>query len=135
MEVALVLAALVAVVHGASIVYVVLGGFLGLRDVRWLVPHVATVTWIVVGGAMLAECPLTALEKWLIVQGGGTPYEGYYIGHYLAGTLFPGSLEQPLRDLSAIVVVASWALVGQRRVALRRLAERTATDEERLHRP
>lgn len=129
MDVALVLAAFVAVVHGASIVYVVLGGFLGLRDVRWLVPHAATVTWIVVGGAMLAECPLTALEKWLIVQGGGTPYEGYYIGHYLVGTFFPGSMEDPLRDLSAIVVVASWGLVAQRR-----LAERRVADEERVHR-
>jgi hypothetical protein len=121
MEVALVLAALVAVLHGASIVYVVLGGFLGLRDPRWLVPHVATVAWIVVSGAVLAECPLTALEKWLITQGGGTPYEGYYIGHYLVGTFFPGVMEDPLRDLSAIVVVASWALVGQRRLAERRM--------------
>ena len=129
MEVALVLAALVAVAHGASIVYVVLGGFLGLRDVRWLIPHAATVTWIVVGAAMLAECPLTALEKWLIVQGGGTPYEGYYIGHYLAGTFFPHAMEDLLRDFSAIVVVASWALVGQRR-----LAERGVADKERLPR-
>jgi len=115
MEVALVLAALVAVVHGASIVYVVLGGFLGLRDPRWLVPHVATVVWIVVGGAALRECPLTALEKWLIAQGGGSPYEGYYIGHYLVGTFFPGSLEDPLRDLSVVVVLASWVTVAHRR--------------------
>jgi hypothetical protein len=119
-QIEIVLAAVVAALHGAALVYIVLGGFLGLRDVRWLLPHLATVAWVVVGGALLAVCPLTSLEKWLIVQGGGTPYDGNFIGHYVVGTFYPTSLAETVRFLSLVVVLASWAMVVHRHAAARR---------------
>lgn len=120
MHPALVLAGLVAVVHAASIAYVVLGGFLALRDVRWLWPHLAGVAWVVVSGSLLDVCPLTALEKWLVLQGGGTPYDGYFISHYLVGRLYPTTVADAVRDLATVVILGSWAVVAQRHVLARR---------------
>ena len=119
MEIALIAAAVVAMLHVLSIAYVCLGGFLALRDPRWLVPHLAAVTWIVVGGALLAVCPLTALEKWLIVQAGETPYDGYFISHYLVGRVYPEAIADQMRDLAAVVILASWATVVHRQTARR----------------
>ena len=121
MEVALVLAALVAAVHGVGIVYVVLGGFLGLRDLRWMVPHFAIVTWMVASDVATGQCPLTVWEKLLIALGGGTPYDGLFITHYYAGTVFPTSWEIPLRNLGALMVLVAWATVAHHWLSAGRL--------------
>lgn len=121
MEVALVLAALVAAVHAVGIVYVVLGGFLGLRDLRWMAPHFAIVTWMVASDVATGQCPLTVWEKWLTTLGGGTPYEGLFITHYYAGTVFPTAWEVPLRQLGALMVLVAWATVAHHWLSAGRL--------------
>lgn len=115
MQPLLVAALLVAVAHAAGMAYVVLGGFLGLRDPRWLLPHLAALGWIAVSWTMLAICPLTRLEKWLLATGGGTPYSGNYVDHYLAGTLYPTALDGLTRPFGGCLVLLSWVLVARHR--------------------
>jgi hypothetical protein len=111
MRSALFLADVVVVVHLAYLGFVVLGGFLGLHDVHWLLPHAAAVVWGVVGTVGRAPCPLTALEKWLVSTGGGTPYDGPFISHYVTGTLYPAAAEEQVWQATAALVVASYMAV------------------------
>jgi hypothetical protein len=109
---ATVLADLVVVLHVTYLGFVVLGGFLGLRDGRWLLPHLVSVTWGVVGTMTHLPCPLTSLEKWLDSLAGASSYDGPFITHYLAGTLYPADAQSLVWQATAAVVAASYVVVG-----------------------
>ena len=83
----------VVVLHLGYLLFVLLGGFLGLVDVRWLVPHGLSVIWGVLGTVAARACPLTLLEKDLIVLDGGAPYAGTFISHHLAGVYYPAECQ------------------------------------------
>jgi Protein of Unknown function (DUF2784) len=108
-------AALVAAVHMGFLAYLVLGGFLALRRLAWLWPHLVSTAWSVHITLTQGRCPLTTLEKWLLVQGGRTPYEDSYIAHYLSGTVYPAQYEVAVWLASVVVALSSWALVLNRR--------------------
>lgn len=131
MRVMLLLADAVVVLHLAYLAYVVLGGLLGLRGLAWLWPHAATVAWGLLGTYTALPCPLTLLEKSLIRAGGGTPYDGPFIGHYLAGTVYPRAAEDLVLQLVLVVVLASYGVVlvhhRRRRPSPRRHATQVAT--------
>ena len=112
---ALVAAAVVAAGHMAFLVYLVLGGFLALRRIGWLWPHLASTAWSVHITLTRGRCPLTTLEKWLLVQGGRTPYEDSYIAHYLAGTVYPAEYEVAVWLASVTIALASYVVVLVRR--------------------
>ena len=52
-------------------------------------PAAAWAAWIEFSGKI---CPLTPLENWLRIRGGGAGYAGDFIGHYLMGLLYPFGL-------------------------------------------
>lgn len=108
-------AQVVVVLHLAYLVYVVLGGFLGLRSLIWLWPHMITVAWGVFGLFASVECPLTDLEKWLLTLGGVEPYDGPFIDHYLTGVVYPTAWEDLVMSLGAVVVLTSYVVVLARR--------------------
>lgn len=110
MRMAAVLADVVVVVHLAYLGYVVLGGFLGLRDVRWLWPHLAASAWGLIGTMTRLPCPLTSLEKWLDTTAGTAPYDGPFISHYLVGTLYPADAQALVWQVTAAVVAASYVV-------------------------
>ncbi len=112
---ALVAAAVVAAGHMAFLGYLVLGGFLGLRRLAWLWPHLASTIWSVWVTLTGWTCPLTTLEKDLLARGGRTPYEGSYIAHYLHGTLFPARYETAVWVASVGIALVSYAVVLVRR--------------------
>jgi hypothetical protein len=112
---ALVAAAVVAAGHMAFLVYLVLGGFLALRRLAWLWPHLACTAWSVHITLTQGRCPLTTLEKWLLAQGGETPYQESYIAHYLSGTVYPAQYEIAVWLASVVIAVGSWTLVLTRR--------------------
>jgi hypothetical protein len=116
---ALVAAALVAVGHMAFLVYLVFGGFLALRRLAWLWPHLASTAWSVYVTLTDSRCPVTTLEKWLLAEGGRTPYEDSFIAHYLHGTLFPAQYDTVVWLASVALALGSYALVltRQRRPA------------------
>ena len=109
---ALFLADFVVAVHLAYLIFVLLGGFLGLRDVRWIGPHLLVCLWGVVGTWSAAICPLTVLEKWFIRLGGAIPYDGPFISHYLTGQLYPADAQAEVWLTTALVVLTSYVVVG-----------------------
>jgi hypothetical protein len=111
MRTAELLARLVVLVHLAYLGFVLLGGFLVARDVRWGWPHLAAVTWGVIGTITASPCPVTALEKSLWQLSGSTPYDGPFITHYLAGTLYPASAQDQVWRLCVVTVAASYVVV------------------------
>ncbi len=108
-------AGLVAAGHMAFLVYLVLGGFLALRRLAWLGPHLGCTAWSVFITLTEGRCPLTTLEKWLLVQGGRVPYEESFISHYLSGTVFPAQYEIAVWLASVGIALVSYAVVLTRR--------------------
>ncbi len=81
----------VVVVHLAYLLYVLLGGLLGMRNIHWLWPHAVTAFWGVVGLVTQVRCPLTVLEKYLLTLDGTEPYSGTFIGNHVAGVFYPAA--------------------------------------------
>ena len=112
---ALLAAAVVATGHMVFLVYLVLGGFLALRRLAWLWPHLGCTAWSVHITLTHGRCPLTTLEKELLAQGGRTPYEDSYIAHYLSGVVYPAQYEVAVWLASVLIALGSYALVLSRR--------------------
>jgi hypothetical protein len=80
-------AALVAVLHGAAILFMLTGSLLALRCPRVLWLHVPVSLAILVLYLTGAGCPLTTLELELRQRVGDQGYRGGFVGHYLTGPM------------------------------------------------
>src|SRR5690349_16661407 len=87
--IARVLADLVLVLHLAFVLFIILGGLLGLRWRAVLYVHLPTLVWGILVQCFFFICPLTALENWLRRLGGEAGYEGGFIEHYILMLLYP----------------------------------------------
>lgn len=97
--------------HLAFILFVVFGGFLVWRNVRWAyfhVPAVAWVAWLEFTGAI---CPLTPLENTLRERAGGAGYDGGFIDHYLLPVIYPAGLTPNIQVALGFFVVVLNVLV------------------------
>lgn len=112
---ALVAAGAVVVVHMAFLAYVVLGGFLALRNLAWLWPSIATTLYAAYITLAGFTCPLTTLEKWLLEAGGRVPYEGSFISQYLHDVLYPAQYERAAWLVGTGIALISYAIVLTRR--------------------
>jgi Protein of Unknown function (DUF2784) len=112
-------AALVVVVHLGYLVYMVFGGFLALRRIAWLWPHIGSTVYSVYVTVTDFRCPLTALEKWLLERAGRIPYEDSFTAHYLRDNLYPAQYENAVWLSGMGLALVSYAAVLTRR---RRLA-------------
>ncbi len=83
----LLLAAGVAVLHAATVVFVVTGSVLALRWPRLLGAHAAVALAVLIVHLAGQPCPLTVLELWLRAQAGVPPYDGGFLGHYITEPL------------------------------------------------
>jgi hypothetical protein len=115
------LADVTLLVHLAFVLFVVLGGLLVLRRpaLAWLhLPAVAWGAWVELAGWL---CPLTPLENWLRVQGGGTAYSASFVEHYLLPVLYPSGLTRTVQLVLGAAVLAinaaAYAVVLRRRRA------------------
>jgi len=102
--------------HLAYLVYATVGGFLGLRGLLWLWPHLLSTAWSVAVTLTPLNCPLTALEKWLLGAADRAPYDGSFTAHYLRDVVYPAKYEDGIwlamigvALLSYVVVLASRA--------------------------
>jgi Protein of Unknown function (DUF2784) len=77
------LAALVAVVHGAAVAFMLSGSLLALRWPRVLWLHVPVSLAILALHLTGSDCPLTSWELALRAAAGEPGYRGGFIGHYL----------------------------------------------------
>jgi hypothetical protein len=117
---ALVAAAVVAALHMAFLVYMVVGGFLGLYRFHLIWPSVGVTVYSFYVTLTDFTCPVTTLEKWLLVKGGRTPYDGSFTEHYLRGTLYPAQYETAIWLTAMGIAIGScvWAVVRRRRQAV-----------------
>lgn len=99
------LADLVVLLHGAFVLFVVLGVFLVARWRRLLPIHLACAAW----GAYLeftgAICPLTPLENHFRGLAGEAGYAGGFIEHYLVPVIYPPGLTERTQIVLGIGVV------------------------------
>ncbi|HEU4514043.1 MAG TPA: DUF2784 domain-containing protein [Nocardioidaceae bacterium] len=109
------LAGVVFLVHLGYLVYATVGGFLALRSLVWLWPHILSTVWSVAVTLTPLNCPLTALEKWLIRMDGRVPYDDSFTAFYLRDSLYPARYEVAIwvgmiavALLSYVVVIAAW---------------------------
>jgi hypothetical protein len=73
----------VAVVHGALVLFMLIGGLLALRWPRIVYAH-APVGLAILGINLVgADCPVTWLELTARAQAGVAPYTGGFLGHYV----------------------------------------------------
>ena len=96
----------VVLLHGAFILFVVLGGLLALRW-RWVAAvHLPAVLWGVLVQALGWECPLTPLEVGLRVAAGDVGYAGGFIEHYLIPAIYPAALARYTQYILATLLLA-----------------------------
>jgi hypothetical protein len=102
---------IVVCLHLAFIVFVVTGALLALkwRRIAWV--HIPSAVW-----GMLTEffglwCPLTPMENWLRLNGGGARYEASFIEHYIMPIIYPTELTRGLQiAFGALVLVINGAV-------------------------
>lgn len=89
------LADALVMMHLLFVAFVVGGGFLLVRWPRlgwWQLPAAAWGAYIEFTGGI---CPLTPLENYLRVRGGGGSYSGGFVERYLVPVLYPSGLADP----------------------------------------
>jgi uncharacterized protein DUF2784 len=105
----------VVVIHVFVLAYMVFGGFLALRRLAWIWPHLGMILWSVYVTLASFTCPLTSLEKWLLERGGDVPYEGSFIGHYMRDTFYPAQYELAIWLSMIGLALVSYAVAFSRR--------------------
>jgi len=95
----------VVVIHFAFVLFAVLGALLAIwwRKLLYLhLPAAVWAAWIEFSGRI---CPLTPLENWLRLNGGGGDYGGDFVGHYILAVLYPSGLTREVQFVLGGVVV------------------------------
>ena len=105
------LAALVAALHGAAVAFLLTGSLLALRWPRLLALHVPLALVILALFLTGSDCPLTTWELALREGAGEPAYRGGFIGHYVTGPLgFP--IEEASTQVAIYATVAALNVVG-----------------------
>lgn len=96
----------VAILHGAYILFVVLGGLLVLRWRRLAWLHLPAALW-----GMLIEfgglyCPLTDIENSLLHRAGAAGYNDGFIAHYIFAAIYPNGLTRGMELAIGVFVLA-----------------------------
>jgi len=112
------LADAVAIIHGAFVVFVVVGGFMALRWHRLAWLHIPAAAWGVLIEYGGWTCPLTPLENALRARAGVAGYAGGFIEHFVLRSLYPSGLTSRVRlslgSLALLVNVVAYALIVRR---------------------
>ncbi|TCN39544.1 uncharacterized protein DUF2784 [Kribbella orskensis] len=102
------LADLVMVIHGALLVFFVIGGFLAWRWPRLIWGVLFVAVWNLSIVILDFGCPVTALEKYFRRQGGEQPYQAGFIEHYLDGRLWPEGATPTAEKIGFALLVVSY---------------------------
>ena len=97
--------------HLAFITFVIFGGLLAIKNVKWAWLHVPAAIW-----AGLVEfagwiCPLTPLENWLYFRAGAGTYQDSFIAHYLFPLIYPTELTRNVQIILGAGVVLISVLI------------------------
>jgi Protein of Unknown function (DUF2784) len=107
------LADALVVFHLCFVLFVICGGLVVVRW-KWVaLLHVPAALW-----GMLVEwtgwmCPLTPLENSFREMGGGVPYEGGFVEHYIMPVLYPVDLTRDFQvTLGTVILLINAILYG-----------------------
>ena len=101
----------VAILHGAFILFVVLGGLVVLRWPRLAWIHLPAAVW----GALIEfagwYCPLTSIENHLLRRAGRAGYGDGFVAHYLFAIIYPHGLTRGMEvAIGAFVLIVNVAV-------------------------
>ena len=99
------LADLVVLVHFLFVLFSLLGALLVIRWRKMIWLHLPAALWAAGVEFSGKICPLTPLENWLRVRGGGAGYAGDFIGQYLLWLLYPSGLTRGVQIILGAIVV------------------------------
>lgn len=119
---------MVVLLHAAFIAFVVLGGLLALRDVRWAWLHLPAAAWGAYAEITATVCPLTPLENALRQRAGGAGYDGGFVEHYLIPLIYPAGLTPAHQRWIGVLVIAV-NLAAYAFVLWRRYGRRESPDD------
>jgi hypothetical protein len=87
----------VLLLHGAFILFAVLGGVFALRWRRAIWLHLPAAAWGVYVEASGTLCPLTTWENRLRLAAGDAGYEGSFVERYLLPLIYPEALTREVQ--------------------------------------
>jgi len=99
-------ASAVVAIHFAFIAFVICGGALVVRDLRWAWIHLPALVWVVWLELTGAICPLTPLENTLRALAGNRGYSGGFVDHYLTPVIYPTGLTAQIQTTLGLAVLA-----------------------------
>jgi hypothetical protein len=99
------LADFVLLLHFAFIIFVIFGGLLALKDVKWAWLHIPAAVWGVLVEFAGWICPLTPLENWLCSRAGAGTYQESFIAHYLLPLIYPTEFSRNVQIILGAGVV------------------------------
>ena len=123
------LADLLLLLHLLFICFVLFGGFLCLKQVRWAWVHLPATLWGVWIEWSGRICPLTPMENRFRILASGQGYESGFIEHYLLPVIYPGNLTVPVQIALGGVVIIMNLVVYYIVIARRRNAKRQLTND------
>ena len=99
------LADLVVLVHFLFVLFSLLGALPAIRwpKIMWL--HLPAALWAAGVEFSGKICPLTPLENWLRMRGGGAGYAGDFLGQYLLWLLYPSGMTRGVQIILGAIVV------------------------------
>ena len=122
----LVIVFLTATVHFAFIIYVVVDGFVAVRWIQTVWPHMLAALWGISSIALHLICPLTWLQQWGRSHAGMPPLPAQgFIADYIAGVVYPVSWTVCVQLLLFATVAASWWMFVATRLQRRSQRHRT----------
>jgi hypothetical protein len=99
------LADLVVLIHFLFVLFSLLGALLVIRWRKMIWLHLPAAFWAAGLEFSGRICPLTPLENWLRIRGGGAGYAGDFIGQYLMWFLYPSGLTRDVQIILGAIVV------------------------------
>ena len=111
----------VVVLHMAFVLFVVIGGAIGIWRPQILWFHLPALLWGVWVECTGWICPLTPLENVLRQRGGGAEYSGSFIEHLILPVLYPEGLTPAIQlvlggGVLLVNGIVYWAIIHRHRI-------------------
>ena len=127
----LLLAVLVAVLHGAAVLFMLTGSLLALRWPRLVLWHLPVAVAILAVNLAGADCPLTTWELALREAAGAPGYTGGFLGHYVLAP-FGVDVHTPAAQIGIYAVALTPNVLGYTLLAAKAARRRAAPGAREL---
>ena len=122
------IADILVIIHFTFIVFVVLGGFLVLKNSWVSILHIPSVLWAALLEIKGWLCPLTPLEHYFRQLSGSNDYTGGFIDHYLVALIYPDGLTREMQITLGFVVLGINLVIYSLVIVKRRPVKKTPNE-------